>query len=144
MKCDQYWPSLRGGTEFYGGIGVTLVDELALAHYTIRTFHVVSRDEAKQERREVRQFQFTAWPDHGVPEHPTPFMSFLRRINACNPPGTLFGVWHLFTAGTLIRAEEGPKVLASPPTAYVAQANFSLAVAEYILGGYKWRHRGNF
>ena len=89
MKCDQYWPSLRGGTEFYGSVGVTLVDELALAHYTIRTFHVVSREEApaKQERREVRQFQFTAWPDHGVPEHPTPFMSFLRRINACNPPG---------------------------------------------------------
>ena len=102
MKCDQYWPSLRGGTEFYGGIGVTLVDELALAHYTIRTFHVVSRDEAKQERREVRQFQFTAWPDHGVPEHPTPFMSFLRRINACNPPGTLFGVWHLFTRCTSV------------------------------------------
>ena len=48
------------------------------------------------------------------------------------------------TDRTLIRAEEGSKVLASPPTAYVAQANFSLAVAEYILGGYKWRHRGNF
>ena len=28
------------------------------------------------------------------------------------------------TDGTLIRAEEGPKVLASPPTAYIVQANF--------------------
>jgi len=34
----------------------------------------------------VRQFQFTAWPDHGVPEHPTPFLAFLRRVKTCNPP----------------------------------------------------------
>lgn len=38
------------------------------------------------EKREVRQFQFTAWPDHGVPEHPTPFLAFLRRVKSCNPP----------------------------------------------------------
>ena len=38
------------------------------------------------EKREVRQFQFTAWPDHGVPEYPTPFLAFLRRVKACNPP----------------------------------------------------------
>ena len=37
------------------------------------------------ERREVRQFQFTAWPDHGVPDHPTPFLLFLRRVKALNP-----------------------------------------------------------
>ena len=49
-----------------------------------------------------------------------------------------------FTDGTLIRAEEGPKVLASPPTAHMAQAFFSLAMAVYTLGGYDWRHRGVF
>ncbi|XP_045155995.1 receptor-type tyrosine-protein phosphatase S [Echinops telfairi] len=38
------------------------------------------------EKREVRQFQFTAWPDHGVPEYPTPFLAFLRRVKTCNPP----------------------------------------------------------
>ncbi len=37
------------------------------------------------DRREVRQFQYTAWPDHGVPEHPAPFLQFLRRVNALNP-----------------------------------------------------------
>ena len=50
----------------------------------------------------------------------------------------------LSTDGTLIRAEEGPKVLASPPTAYIAQANLSFALAECTLGGYNWRHRGDF
>lgn len=37
------------------------------------------------EKREVRQFQFTAWPDHGVPDHPTAFLMFLRRVQAMNP-----------------------------------------------------------
>ena len=37
------------------------------------------------DRREVKQFQYTAWPDHGVPEHPAPFLQFLRRIGTMNP-----------------------------------------------------------
>jgi netrin-G3 ligand len=37
------------------------------------------------DRREVKQFQFTAWPDHGVPEHPAPFLQFIRRIHMLNP-----------------------------------------------------------
>ena len=47
---------------------------------------VLSHQSGNSERREVRQFQFTAWPDHGVPEYPTPFLNFLRRVKACNPP----------------------------------------------------------
>lgn len=37
------------------------------------------------EKRELRHFQFMAWPDHGVPEYPTPILAFLRRVKACNP-----------------------------------------------------------
>lgn len=47
---------------------------------------ISSYQSGNSERREVRQFQFTAWPDHGVPEYPTPFLNFLRRVKACNPP----------------------------------------------------------
>ncbi|XP_041942482.1 receptor-type tyrosine-protein phosphatase delta-like isoform X6 [Alosa sapidissima] len=82
VKCDQYWPSR--GTETYGLIQVTLVDTLELATYCVRTFAMFKN--GCSEKREVRQFQFTAWPDHGVPEHPTPFLAFLRRVKACNPP----------------------------------------------------------
>ena len=35
--------------------------------------------------REVIQFQFTAWPDHGVPTYATATLSFLRRVQATNP-----------------------------------------------------------
>ncbi|XP_069026423.1 receptor-type tyrosine-protein phosphatase delta-like isoform X23 [Embiotoca jacksoni] len=82
VKCDQYWPTR--GTETYGLIQVTLLDTVELATYCVRTFALFKN--GSSEKREVRQFQFTAWPDHGVPEHPTPFLAFLRRVKACNPP----------------------------------------------------------
>ncbi|XP_051943516.1 receptor-type tyrosine-protein phosphatase S-like isoform X6 [Hippocampus zosterae] len=82
IKCDQYWPSR--GTDTYGTIQVTLLDTMELATFCVRTFSLYKS--GSSERREVRQFQFTAWPDHGVPEYPTPFLNFLRRVKACNPP----------------------------------------------------------
>ncbi|XP_047672376.1 receptor-type tyrosine-protein phosphatase delta-like isoform X7 [Tachysurus fulvidraco] len=82
VKCDQYWPNR--GSETYGLIQVTLLDTVELATYCVRTFALYKS--GCSEKREVRQFQFTAWPDHGVPEHPTPFLAFLRRVKACNPP----------------------------------------------------------
>ncbi|XP_031141642.1 protein tyrosine phosphatase receptor type Db isoform X21 [Sander lucioperca] len=82
VKCDQYWPTR--GTETYGLIQITLLDTVELATYSVRTFALYKS--GSNEKREVRHFQFTAWPDHGVPEHPTPFLAFLRRVKACNPP----------------------------------------------------------
>ncbi|XP_019499298.1 PREDICTED: receptor-type tyrosine-protein phosphatase F isoform X19 [Hipposideros armiger] len=81
VKCDQYWP-VRG-TETYGLIQVTLLDTVELATYTVRTFAL--HKSGSSEKRELRQFQFMAWPDHGVPEYPTPILAFLRRVKACNP-----------------------------------------------------------
>ncbi|XP_053319657.1 receptor-type tyrosine-protein phosphatase S isoform X8 [Spea bombifrons] len=82
IKCDQYWPSR--GAETYGMIQVTLLDTIELATFCVRTFSL--HKNGSSEKREVRQFQFTAWPDHGVPEYPTPFLAFLRRVKTCNPP----------------------------------------------------------
>jgi len=86
VKCDQYWPAR--GTETYGVMCVTLTDTQELATYVIRTFQlqrVSSAHMGYTDRREIKQFQFTAWPDHGVPEHPAPFLQFIRRIHTLNP-----------------------------------------------------------
>ncbi|XP_033187090.1 tyrosine-protein phosphatase Lar isoform X10 [Bombus vosnesenskii] len=82
IKCDQYWPGR--GSETYGLMTVTITDVQELATYCIRTFQI-SRA-GYSERREIKQLQFTAWPDHGVPEHPAPFLQFLRRVRSLNPP----------------------------------------------------------
>ncbi|ELU00302.1 hypothetical protein CAPTEDRAFT_229069 [Capitella teleta] len=82
LKCDQYWPNR--GSESYGAMQVVLIDVMELATYTIRTFQVMKH--GYPEKREVRQYQFTAWPDHGVPDHPTPLLLFMRRVKAMTPP----------------------------------------------------------
>lgn len=84
IKCDQYWPSRVSATETYGIMHVTLTDVQELATYTVRTFQL--QRSGSLDRREIRQFQFTAWPDHGVPDHPAPFLMFLRRVRQVNPP----------------------------------------------------------
>ncbi|XP_053098317.1 receptor-type tyrosine-protein phosphatase F-like isoform X2 [Pangasianodon hypophthalmus] len=81
VKCDQYWP-VRG-TETYGMIQVTVLDSVELATYSMRTF--VLEKNGLIVKREVRHFQFMAWPDHGVPEYPASILAFLRRVKACNP-----------------------------------------------------------
>ncbi|XP_050307967.1 tyrosine-protein phosphatase Lar isoform X3 [Anthonomus grandis grandis] len=82
IKCDQYWPSR--GTEIYGSMSVSISDIQELATYCIRTFTI--QKEGYTDGREVKQLQFTAWPDHGVPDHPAPFLQFLRRVKSLNPP----------------------------------------------------------
>lgn len=82
IKCDQYWPTR--GTETYDQLTVTITETQELATYCIRTFQV-SRT-GTVERREIKQLQFTAWPDHGVPDHPAPFLQFLRRCRSLTPP----------------------------------------------------------
>ncbi|XP_025828813.1 tyrosine-protein phosphatase Lar isoform X1 [Agrilus planipennis] len=82
IKCDQYWPAR--GTETYGSMTVTVTDVQELATYCIRTFQIHRQGHA--ERREIKQLQFTAWPDHGVPDHPAPFLQFLRRVRSLNNP----------------------------------------------------------
>ncbi|XP_018347631.1 PREDICTED: tyrosine-protein phosphatase Lar isoform X5 [Trachymyrmex septentrionalis] len=82
IKCDQYWPTR--GSETYGQMTVTISDIQELATYCIRTFQVCRM--GYSERREIKQLQFTAWPDHGVPEHPAPFLQFLRRVRSLNVP----------------------------------------------------------
>lgn len=79
VKCVQFWPSRDSVT--YHGITIAACNVEELAYYNIRTFRLQFNNEI----REVKQFQFTAWPDHGVPDHPTPFLMFLRRIKVSNP-----------------------------------------------------------
>ncbi|KAI1698622.1 protein-tyrosine phosphatase domain-containing protein [Ditylenchus destructor] len=69
---------------FSGRAAVTLLDTTELAHYCTRVLRI--EDLRTKEYRQIQHAQFTAWPDHGVPNHPTPFLMFLKRIKSLNPP----------------------------------------------------------
>ncbi|XP_049603335.1 receptor-type tyrosine-protein phosphatase mu isoform X9 [Syngnathus scovelli] len=77
VKCCKYWPD---DTEIYRDIKVTLIETELLSEYVIRTFAVEKR--GAHEIREIRQFHFTGWPDHGVPYHSTGLLGFIRRVKS--------------------------------------------------------------
>ncbi len=56
---------------------------LTLADYTVRTFSV--QKEGSKEERILMHFHYTVWPDHGVPDHPTPLLHFVRKVASSNP-----------------------------------------------------------
>ncbi|KAK9529754.1 hypothetical protein VZT92_013828 [Zoarces viviparus] len=81
VKCVRYWPD---ETEVYGDIKVTLIETEPLAEYVIRTFTVQKK--GHHEIRELRQFHFTSWPDHGVPCYATGLLGFIRQVKFLNLP----------------------------------------------------------
>uniref|UniRef100_A0A8B9KMY6 protein-tyrosine-phosphatase n=1 Tax=Astyanax mexicanus TaxID=7994 RepID=A0A8B9KMY6_ASTMX len=80
VKCCKYWPD---DTEIYRDMKVTLIETQLLSEYVIRTFAVEKR--GAHEIREIQQFHFTGWPDHGVPYHATGLLGFIRRVKAKSP-----------------------------------------------------------
>ncbi|XP_046556798.1 receptor-type tyrosine-protein phosphatase epsilon-like isoform X2 [Haliotis rubra] len=81
-KCHMYWPGKeeRGS---YGNITVTQEKSIERADYTVRIFSLHHRKE--DTRREVTQYHYTSWPDHGVPTAPS-LVNFWRHVNICSKP----------------------------------------------------------
>ncbi|XP_076362408.1 putative receptor-type tyrosine-protein phosphatase mosPTP-1 isoform X1 [Tachypleus tridentatus] len=84
-KCDMYWP--KEGNEVYGIIQVKMINEVTMATYTLRTFTIrnLKIKKKRSAERTVYQYHYTNWPDHGVPDHPLPVLSFVRKSSAANP-----------------------------------------------------------
>lgn len=89
----------------YTAFAVTLLESTDYAYYTIRTFNLqkmapvmsngdtisqnfhggytsgeIENLQPVQEPRQIKQFQFTAWPDCGAPEQPQPLLLFIRQV----------------------------------------------------------------
>ncbi|KFO96750.1 Receptor-type tyrosine-protein phosphatase eta, partial [Calypte anna] len=76
-KCEQYWPDKQSKT--YGDITVTIVSEIVLPEWTIRDFTVEKSNTA--DSHTVRQFHYTSWPDHGVPETTDLLINFRHLVH---------------------------------------------------------------
>ncbi|NXC44541.1 PTPRJ phosphatase, partial [Penelope pileata] len=76
-KCEQYWPDKQ--PKSYGDVIVTMVSEVVLPEWTIRDFNV--ENASTLESRTVRQFHFTSWPDHGVPETTDLLINFRHLVH---------------------------------------------------------------
>ncbi|XP_061715774.1 tyrosine-protein phosphatase non-receptor type 4 [Cydia pomonella] len=75
-KCHQYWPKV-GNTPLKATNTLTVQtnSEQNLGHYVRREMTI---KESNGATRNITQLQYTAWPDHGVPEDAAAFINFTR------------------------------------------------------------------
>ncbi|XP_026220324.1 receptor-type tyrosine-protein phosphatase beta-like isoform X2 [Anabas testudineus] len=78
VKCDHYWPFDQDPL-YYGDLIVQMLSESVLPEWTIREFNICSEEQLNFTRL-VRQFHYTVWPDHGVPETTQSLIQFVRTV----------------------------------------------------------------
>lgn len=78
VKCDHYWPFDQEPL-YYGDLIVQMQSESVLPEWTIREFRICNEDHLSY-CRVVRQFHYTVWPDHGVPEATQTLIQFTRTV----------------------------------------------------------------
>ncbi|XP_060064898.1 receptor-type tyrosine-protein phosphatase alpha-like [Ylistrum balloti] len=79
VKCYQYWPN-EGSPLDTRHFNITLDRERTYAFYVIREISLSKK--TTKEERQVHQFHFTAWPDHGTPNN-IELVLFHRRVTSC-------------------------------------------------------------
>ncbi|KAM8789747.1 tyrosine-protein phosphatase non-receptor type 4 isoform 4-T4 [Rhynchonycteris naso] len=77
VKCHQYWPEPTGSS-FYGCYQVTCHSEEGNTAYIFRKMTLFNQE--KNESRHLIQIQYTAWPDHGVPDDSSDFLDFVCHV----------------------------------------------------------------
>ncbi|XP_070183169.1 receptor-type tyrosine-protein phosphatase epsilon-like [Littorina saxatilis] len=82
-KCELYWPEEEDGVDTFGPVTVTTTHVQCRDDFYIRTFNV-QRD-GSGESREVTQYHYVGWLDHGAPTT-TSFVTFWRYVNNRTKP----------------------------------------------------------
>jgi protein tyrosine phosphatase len=75
VKCNQYWPDKE---KKYGDMTVTLTSTTEEETYIVRTFTVKKLGGVTHD---VKQFAYTKWPDHGVPESAKDLLEFREVVD---------------------------------------------------------------
>ncbi|KAG8199339.1 hypothetical protein JTE90_011805 [Oedothorax gibbosus] len=98
-KCEKYWPdkSLRTSD-----IIITLQNEKVYLDYTIRSFKILKVGVSGH--RVIRQYQYTAWPDGGVPLYPLSLINMLQDIQSFQKEQQKFTPWVLHCSAGIGRS----------------------------------------
>ncbi|XP_033629201.1 tyrosine-protein phosphatase 10D-like isoform X2 [Asterias rubens] len=75
VKCDQYWPE-DNTPLLYGDIKILMSHKEEMENWCIRDFTLQMFETTKQ----VRQFHYLAWPDHGVPDSSSTLKNFIHTV----------------------------------------------------------------
>ncbi|KAG0423443.1 hypothetical protein HPB47_000802, partial [Ixodes persulcatus] len=83
IKCHKYWPDLYE-TDTYGHLQVSLASlqqssNAVKAASTSLRLRLVPPWHNREERH-ISHMQYLAWPDHGVPDEASDFLTFVQRV----------------------------------------------------------------
>ncbi|XP_041112261.1 phosphatidylinositol phosphatase PTPRQ-like [Polyodon spathula] len=87
IRCHQYWPEDNKPVTVFGDIVITKLTEDVHPDWTIRDLKVERHGDCMV----VRHFNFTSWPEHGVPESSTALIHFVKliRVNRAHDNTTI-------------------------------------------------------
>ncbi|XP_022904212.2 tyrosine-protein phosphatase non-receptor type 9 isoform X1 [Onthophagus taurus] len=77
-KCHQYWPSDIDGETTYGEFKVRSVAVDSNSDYTVTSLVLINLK--TEETRDISHWQFTSWPDYGVPHSAKAMLEFLEKV----------------------------------------------------------------
>ncbi|XP_040063544.2 tyrosine-protein phosphatase non-receptor type 4 isoform X1 [Ixodes scapularis] len=77
IKCHKYWPDLYE-TDTYGHLQVSCVRQKETPSFAFREFTLINTQ--NREERHISHMQYLAWPDHGVPDDASDFLTFVQRV----------------------------------------------------------------
>nr|XP_056702969.1 phosphatidylinositol phosphatase PTPRQ [Euleptes europaea] len=78
IRCHQYWPEDNIPVTVFGDIVITKLVEDHQTDWTIRDLKIERHGDCMM----VRQCNFTAWPEHGVPETTASLIRFVKLVRA--------------------------------------------------------------
>ncbi|KAM7414498.1 hypothetical protein PAMA_019354 [Pampus argenteus] len=78
IRCHKYWPEDNKPMSVFSDILISKVSEEILPDWTIRTLKV----EKHGQYILVRHFNYTSWPEHGVPESCSTLIKFVKAVRA--------------------------------------------------------------
>ncbi|CAH0563802.1 unnamed protein product, partial [Brassicogethes aeneus] len=81
-KCHQYWPGVEEVLTMQNIIvkGEAEEDDPS-GSFVFRDFTL--QDVKNKSEKKIKHMQYTAWPDHGVPDSPTQFLIFTKKMMEC-------------------------------------------------------------
>lgn len=78
VKCDRYWPSNVGDTRSFGPYSVTFSSTEDMDSHHRRSFSLRC---GQAQPREVVQFAYLLWPDHGAPSCPAEILELRTSVH---------------------------------------------------------------
>uniref|UniRef100_A0A3P8V0V9 Protein tyrosine phosphatase receptor type Q n=1 Tax=Cynoglossus semilaevis TaxID=244447 RepID=A0A3P8V0V9_CYNSE len=78
IRCHKYWPEDNKPMSVFSDILISKVSEEVFPDWSVRTLKV----EKHGHYILVRHFNYTSWPEHGVPESCNTFIKFVKAVRA--------------------------------------------------------------